>query len=121
MSVFLVPSDTPGFTIGRFHNKFGRRLLPNAELVFQNARIPARYLIGKEGEAWGSEGEGGAARRRTGAKAPALRRRSACSAPPSTWAPSGPATKRRSTTAGSASRAASRSSSSSTWPSTWPA
>ena len=54
-----------------------------------------------------------------GPRAP--RRRSACWAPPSTWAPSSPATKRRSTTAGSASRAASRSSSSSTWPSTWPA
>ncbi len=121
MSVLLVPSDTPGFTIGRFHNKFGRRLLANAELVFQNARIPARYLIGKEGEAWGSEGEGGGGPRRTGAKAPAPRRRSVFWAQPSTWAPSGPATKRRSTIAGSACRVANLSSSSSTWPSTWPA
>ena len=59
LSLFLVPSDTPGFTIGRFHDKFGRRLLPNAELVFQDARVPARYLVGREGEAWGTEGEGG--------------------------------------------------------------
>jgi len=51
MSVFLVPHDTPGFSIGRFHNKLGRRLLTNAELVFEDARIPARYLVGKEGEA----------------------------------------------------------------------
>lgn len=59
LSVFLMPHDTPGFSIGRFHNKLGRRLLPNAELFFEDARIPARYLIGEEGEAWGSEGEGG--------------------------------------------------------------
>ena len=70
MSVLLVPSDTPGFTIGRYHNKFGRRLLPNAELVFQNARIPARYLIGKAGEAWGSEGEGGGGPQKDWTKGP---------------------------------------------------
>jgi len=50
-SVFLVPSDTPGFSIGKFHNKLGRRLLMTAELYFDDMRIPAKYLIGKEGEA----------------------------------------------------------------------
>jgi alkylation response protein AidB-like acyl-CoA dehydrogenase len=59
LSLFLMPHDAPGFSIGRFHNKLGRRLLPNAELVFEDARIPARYLVGEEGDAWGSEGEGG--------------------------------------------------------------
>ena len=50
-SVFLVPSDTPGFSIGKFHNKLGRRLLMTAELYFDDMRIPAKYLIRKEGEA----------------------------------------------------------------------
>ena len=50
MSVFLVPSDTPGFSIGSVHDKLGRRLLMNAELVFEDMRLPARYLVGKEGE-----------------------------------------------------------------------
>jgi alkylation response protein AidB-like acyl-CoA dehydrogenase len=59
LSLFLMPHDAPGFSIGRFHNKLGRRLLANAELVFEDARIPARYLVGREGEAWGTEGEGG--------------------------------------------------------------
>ena len=59
LSCFLVPDTAPGFKIGRFHNKLGRRLLANAELVFEDTRIPARYLIGKEGEAWGTEGEWG--------------------------------------------------------------
>lgn len=50
-TVFLVPSDTPGFSIGSIHNKLGRRLLSNAELIFEDMRVPSRYLVGKEGEA----------------------------------------------------------------------
>ncbi len=51
-SVFLIPQKTPGFSIGKFHNKMGRRLLPNAELIFEDARVPARYLVGQEGKKW---------------------------------------------------------------------
>jgi butyryl-CoA dehydrogenase len=50
-SIFLVPSDTPGFSIGKFHDKLGRRLLITAEMFLDDVRIPARYLIQKEGEA----------------------------------------------------------------------
>jgi hypothetical protein len=50
-SVFLVPSDTPGLTIGKFHSKLGRRLINSAQLYFDDMRVPARYLIQKEGEA----------------------------------------------------------------------
>jgi alkylation response protein AidB-like acyl-CoA dehydrogenase len=39
-TVFLVPKDTPGFTIGRTHNKIGWRFYQNAELIFENCRIP---------------------------------------------------------------------------------
>lgn len=52
MSIFLVPKDTPGFSIGKIHDKLGRRLLINAELLFEDARIPARHLVGVENEAW---------------------------------------------------------------------
>jgi alkylation response protein AidB-like acyl-CoA dehydrogenase len=52
MSVFLVPKDTPGFSIAKIHDKLGRRLLMNAELVFEDAHIPARYLVGTENNAW---------------------------------------------------------------------
>ncbi|MBI4329647.1 MAG: acyl-CoA/acyl-ACP dehydrogenase [Chloroflexi bacterium] len=45
---FLVPSDTPGVSTGKFHNKLGRRLLINGEIIFDNVRVPASYLI-KEG------------------------------------------------------------------------
>jgi acyl-CoA dehydrogenase len=50
-SIFLVPFDAPGLTVGKFHNKLGRRLLMTAELFFDDMRIPVRYLVGKEGEA----------------------------------------------------------------------
>lgn len=40
MTAFLVPRDAPGFSIGQVHNKMGERLANNAELIFQNARIP---------------------------------------------------------------------------------
>jgi acyl-CoA dehydrogenase len=49
-SIFLVTPDMPGFSIGKFHNKLGRRLLMTAELVFDEMRVPVRNLIGKEGE-----------------------------------------------------------------------
>lgn len=51
-SIFLVPSNTPGFSIGKIHDKLGRRLLINAELVFEDAVIPVSNLVGKENKAW---------------------------------------------------------------------
>ncbi len=56
-SLFLVPSDAPGLSIGKFHDKLGRRLLMNSELFFDDLHVPARYLIGKEGEAQKNEGK----------------------------------------------------------------
>ena len=48
VSGFLVPKETPGFQVAGFHDMLGKRLQGNAELVFQDARVPARYLIGAE-------------------------------------------------------------------------
>ncbi len=47
MTAFLVPRAAPGFSIGRVHNKMGERLANNAELIFQNCRIPAGNLFGE--------------------------------------------------------------------------
>ena len=50
VSRFIVPKDTPGFRIGRIHDKVGFRAYPNAELIFENVRIPVEDLLGgKEG------------------------------------------------------------------------
>jgi len=48
MSTLLVPGGTPGLTI-REHDKVGRRLGSNGELVFENCRVPAANLVGEEG------------------------------------------------------------------------
>ncbi len=53
ITAFLVPADTPGFRIGREHDKMGRRLQRNGELIFENARVPAANRLGDEGEGHG--------------------------------------------------------------------
>ena len=47
MTVFLVPQGTPGFRFGKQFNKAGWRFYQNAELIFENARIPARDVVGE--------------------------------------------------------------------------
>jgi citronellyl-CoA dehydrogenase len=47
-SLLVVPSDLPGVTVGRKLDKLGARI--TAELFFEDVRVPARNLIGNEGE-----------------------------------------------------------------------
>lgn len=51
-SCFLIERDTPGFTIGRVHDKMGERLANNAELIFQDCFVPDENLLGKAGKAF---------------------------------------------------------------------
>jgi acyl-CoA dehydrogenase len=46
-TVFMVPSDTPGFRVGKVFNKAGWRFYQNAELIFENARVPHANLLGE--------------------------------------------------------------------------
>jgi butyryl-CoA dehydrogenase len=48
-SAFIVPTGTPGFSIGTIEDKMGIRGSQQAELVFEDARIPADNLLGSEG------------------------------------------------------------------------
>ena len=47
---FLLKKDTPGFTIGRVHDKMGERLANNAELIFQDCFIPDADVVGEVGK-----------------------------------------------------------------------
>ena len=47
-SLLMVPMDTPGVRMGKAHNKMGYRLNQNAEIIFENAVIPAKYRLGPE-------------------------------------------------------------------------
>ncbi len=49
-SLFVVPSDLPGITIGKKLDKLGARISDTAELFFDDVRVPAENLIGQEGE-----------------------------------------------------------------------
>ena len=49
ISAFIVEKDTPGFKLGVLEKKMGIRGSHQAELIFENCRIPAENLIGKEG------------------------------------------------------------------------
>ena len=46
-TTFLVPIDTPGARIGKIFNKSGWRFYQNAELVFEDARVPHANVVGQ--------------------------------------------------------------------------
>ncbi len=50
MSAFIVEKGTPGFSFGKKEIKMGIRSSVQRELIFENCRIPAGNLLGKEGE-----------------------------------------------------------------------
>ncbi len=50
MSVFIVEKDTPGFRVGAHNKKMGVKGVPTAELIFEDARVPAENLLGRENE-----------------------------------------------------------------------
>jgi acyl-CoA dehydrogenase len=50
ISMFLVERGTPGFAVGRKLEKMGMRASDTGELVFEDVRVPARNLLGQEGE-----------------------------------------------------------------------
>jgi alkylation response protein AidB-like acyl-CoA dehydrogenase len=50
ISAFIVENDTPGFTVAKKENKLGVRCCDTAALAFDNCRVPAENLMGKEGE-----------------------------------------------------------------------
>ena len=45
-TLFLVPTDTPGFRVGKVYDKTGWRFYQNAELIFENARVPHANMVG---------------------------------------------------------------------------
>jgi acyl-CoA dehydrogenase len=49
LSVFAVTRDTPGITVGKVEDKFGHRASNTTELFFEDVRVPAANLLGREG------------------------------------------------------------------------
>jgi acyl-CoA dehydrogenase len=47
ISCFMVPARTPGVSHGKKEDKMGQRAADTREVCFQEARVPARYRLGK--------------------------------------------------------------------------
>ncbi len=52
ISCFLVPTDTPGYIVARLEEKLGQHASDTAQILFENCRIPAENLLGREGEGY---------------------------------------------------------------------
>ena len=50
ISALLVPGDTPGLSFAAAERKMGLRSSPTRQLVFEDARVPARNLLAEEGK-----------------------------------------------------------------------
>ncbi len=50
LCAFVVPNDTPGFSVARVENKMGQRACKAAELAFENVHVPFSYRLGGEGD-----------------------------------------------------------------------
>ncbi len=52
MSAFIVPTDSPGYTVARLERKLGQNSSDTALIQFDACRVPAENLIGQEGEGY---------------------------------------------------------------------
>jgi alkylation response protein AidB-like acyl-CoA dehydrogenase len=50
ISAFVIETGTPGMSAGHKDDKLGMRTSDTSELIFDDCRVPADHLLGKEGE-----------------------------------------------------------------------
>lgn len=49
ISAFVVPTDTPGYTVARLEDKMGQHSSDTAQILFENCRVPVANRLGEEG------------------------------------------------------------------------
>jgi alkylation response protein AidB-like acyl-CoA dehydrogenase len=52
ISAFVVETRTPGYVVARVEEKMGQRASDTAQILFENCRVPAGSLLGREGEGY---------------------------------------------------------------------
>ncbi len=52
ISCFLVPTDTPGYSVTRLEEKMGQHASDTATVMLDDCRVPADHLLGAEGEGY---------------------------------------------------------------------
>lgn len=50
LSSFVVPADTPGVTVNKKEDMMGQRASSTHSVTFKDVKIPAKYLLGAEGD-----------------------------------------------------------------------
>ncbi len=50
ISCLLIPKDTPGLSFGSDEKKMGWKVQPTRQVIFEDCRVPASNIIGKEGQ-----------------------------------------------------------------------
>jgi alkylation response protein AidB-like acyl-CoA dehydrogenase len=49
---FIVPTNTPGYTVARVEDKMGQHASDTAQVVFDDLRLPASLRLGEEGQGY---------------------------------------------------------------------
>ena len=52
ISAFIVETAAQGYVVARIEEKLGQRASDTAQIVFENCRVPAANLLGREGEGY---------------------------------------------------------------------
>jgi butyryl-CoA dehydrogenase len=52
ISAFIVPTDTPGWTVARTEHKLGQRASDTCQIVFDEMRLTPDLMLGEEGEGY---------------------------------------------------------------------
>src|SRR5438477_4931079 len=52
ISAFIVETAAQGYVVARIEEKLGQRASDTAQIVFENCRVPAENLLGREGEGY---------------------------------------------------------------------
>ncbi len=52
ISAFLVPTDSPGYKVARLEHKLGQRSSDTAQILLEDARVPASSMLGNPGEGY---------------------------------------------------------------------
>ncbi|HMT93685.1 acyl-CoA dehydrogenase family protein [uncultured Thiothrix sp.] len=52
ISAFVVPTDNAGYKVAGIEKKMGQHASDTASIFFDNCRVPASHLLGKEGEGY---------------------------------------------------------------------
>jgi acyl-CoA dehydrogenase len=52
MSAFIIPSDSPGVTIGKKENNMGQRASDTRSITYEDVVVPEKNRIGAEGKGW---------------------------------------------------------------------